>query len=213
MAIRKVNYMVTPERFWEKLEESRGRTSWIKLSSFIDVSYNALMNHRSRGQYLPFDDTVKLCPALDIEFSWLMDVSQSCCEKEYEIIRNISKQDKKPEAIYWEVVDEYRRSLGLSWKVIAESIGTTGNAMSYAKTRKRPLPLDITVRLLLLLHIPVNAFAGLFYPDWSILESISDSSIETIAIRNEILQLIKRTEDRDRLWKIRAFADYVISRP
>lgn len=205
--------MVTPERFWEKLEESRRGTSWIEISSFIDVSYHSLMNHRSRGQYLPFDDTVKLCPALEIEFSWLMDVSQSCCEKEHEIIRNISRQDKKPEAVYWEVMDEYRRSLGLSWKVIAESIGTTGNALSYAKTRKRPLPLDVTVRLLLLLHIPVDAFAGLFCPDWSILESKPDTPVETIALRNEILQLIKSTEDSNRLWKIRAFADYVISRP
>ena len=205
--------MVTPERFWEKFEESRRGTSWIEISSFIDVSYHSLMNHRSRGQYLPFNYTVKLCPALEIEFSWLMDVSQSCCEKEYEIIRNISRQDKKPGAVYWEVMDEYRRSLGLSWKVIAESIGTTGNAMSYAKSRKRPLPLDVTVRLLLLLHIPVDAFAGLFYPDWSILESKPDTPVENIALRNEILQLIKSTEDSNRLWEIRAFADYVISRP
>lgn len=204
--------MVTPEGFWEKLEESRGKTSWIKISSFIDVSYHSLMTHRSRGQYLPFDDTVKLCPALEIEFSWLMDVSQSCREKEYEIIRNISRQDKKPEAVYWEVMDEYRRSLGFSWKVIAESIGTTGNALSYAKTRKRPLPLDVTVRLLLLLHVPVDAFAGLFYPDWSILESKPDTPVENIALRNEILQLIKSTEDSDRLWKIRTFAEYVIVR-
>lgn len=205
--------MVTPERFWEKLEESRGKTSWIKISSFIDVSYHSLMNHKSRGQFLPVDDTVKLCHAFDIEFSWLMDVSQSCSEKEYQIIRNISKQENTPGAVYWEVMDEYRRSLGLSWKVIAGSIGMASNAISYAKTRKRPLPLDATVRLLLLLHIPANAFAGLFYPDWSILEPIPDTSIETIALRNEILQLIKSTEDRDRLWKIRAFADYVISRP
>ena len=205
--------MVSPERFWEKLEECRRGTSWIKISSFIDVSYHSLMMHKSRGQFLPVDDTVKLCHALEIEFSWLMDVSQSCSEKEYQIIRNISKQDNTPGAVYWEVMDEYRRSLGLSWKVIAESIGMAGNAISYAKTRKRPLPLDATVRLLLLLQIPVDAFAGLFCPDWSILEPIPDTSIETIALRNEILQLIKSTEDRDRLWKIRAFADYVISKP
>ena len=205
--------MVTPERFWEKLEESRGKTSWIKISSFIDVSYHSLMNHKSRGQFLPFDDTVKLCHAMEIEFSRLMDVSQSCSEKEYQIIRNISKQDNTPGTVYWEVMDKSRRSLGLSWKVIAGSLEMAGNAISYAKARKRPLPLDATVRLLLLLHIPVNAFAGLFYPDWSILEPIPDTSIETIALRNEILQLIKSTEDRDRLWKIRAFADFVISRP
>ena len=205
--------MVSPERFWEKLEECRRGTSWIKISSFIDVSYHSLMMHKSRGQFLPVDDTVKLCHALEIEFSWLMDVSQSCSEKEYQIIRNISKQDNTPGAVYWEVMDEYRRSLGLSWKVIAESIGMAGNAISYAKTRKRPLPLDATGRLLLLLQIPVDAFAGLFCPDWSILEPIPDTSIETIALRNEILQLIKSTEDRDRLWKIRAFADHVISKP
>ena len=213
MAIRKGDFMVTPKRFWEKLEESRGRTSWIEISSFIDVSYHSLMTHRSRGQYLPFDDTVKLCPALEIELSWLMDIGQSCCEKEYEIIRKFGKQNNKAGTVYWAVMDEYRRSYGLSWKVIAESIGTTGNAMSYAKTRKRPLPLDVTVRLLLLLHIPVDAFAGLFCPDWSILESKPETPVETIALRREILQLIKSTEDRDRLWKIRAFADYVISRP
>ena len=205
--------MVSPERFWEKLEECRRGTSWIKISSFIDVSYHSLMMHKSRGQFLPVDDTMKLCNAFEIEFSWLMDVSQSCSEKEYQIIRNISKQDNTPGAVYWEVMDKYRRSLGLSWKVIAESIGMAGNAISYAKARKRPLPLDATVRLLLLLHIPVNAFAELFYPDWSILEPIPDTSIETIALRNEILQLIKSTEDRDRLWKIRAFTDYVISKP
>ena len=205
--------MVSPERFWEKLEECRRGTSWIKISSFIDVSYHSLMMHKSRGQFLPVDDTLKLCNAFEIEFSWLMDVSQSCSEKEYKNIRNIRKQDKNPGAVYWEVMDEYRRSLGLSWKEIAGSLEMPGNAISYAKTRKRPLPLDATVRLLLLLHIPVNAFAELFYPDWSILEPIPDTSIETIAIRNEILQLIKSTEDRDRLWKIRAFADYVISRP
>ena len=205
--------MVSPERFWEKLEECRRGTSWIKISSFIDVSYHSLMMHKSRGQFLPVDDTVKLCNAFEIEFSWLMDVSQSCSEKEYQIIRNISKQDNTPGAVYWEVIDEYRRSLGLSWKEIAGSLGIPGNAISYAKARKRPLPLDATVRLLLLLHIPVNAFAELFYPDWSILEPIPDTSIETIAIRNEILQLIKSTEDRDRPWKIRSFADYVISRP
>lgn len=213
MAIRKGDFMVTPERFWEKLEESRRGTSWIEISLFIDVSYSALMNHKSRGQFLPVDDTIKLCHALEIEFSWLMDVSQSCCEKEYEIIRNISRQDKKPEAVYWEVMDEYRRSYGLSWKVIAESIGTTGNAMSYAKTRQRPLPLDVTVRLLLLLDVPVDAFAGLFYPDWSILESKPDTPVENIALRSEILQLIKSTEDSDRLWKIKVFAEHVISRP
>ena len=205
--------MVSPERFWEKLEVSRGKTSWIKISSFIDVSYHSRMLHKSRGQFLPVDDTVKLCHTFEIEFSWLMDVRQSCSEKEYQIIRNISKQDHTPGAVYWEVMDEYRRSLGLSWKEIAGSLEMAGNAISYAKTWKRPLPLDATVRLLLLLHIPVNAFAELFYPDWSILEPIPDTSIETIALRHEILQLIKSTEDRDRLWKIKVFADHVISRP
>ena len=205
--------MVSPERFWEKLEECRRGTSWIKISSFIDVSYHSLMMHKSRGQFLPVDDTVKLCNAFEIEFSWLMDVSQSCSEKEYQIIRNISKQDNTPGAVYWEVMDEYRRSFGLSWKEIAGSLGMPGNAISYAKTRKRPLPLDATVRLLLLLHIPVNAFAGLFYPDWSILKPIPDTPIETIALRNEILQLIRSTDDRDRLWKIKVFAEHVISRP
>lgn len=205
--------MVSPERFWEKLEECRRGTSWIKISSFIDVSYHSLMMHKSRGQFLPIDDTVKLCHAFEIDFSWLMDVRQSCSEKEYQIIRNISKQDNTPGTVYWEVIDEYRRSLGLSWKEIAGSLGMPGNAISYAKTRKRPLSLDATVRLLLLLNIPVNAFTELFYPDWSILEPIPDTSIETIAIRNEILQLIKSTEDRDNLWKIRAFAEHVISRP
>ena len=205
--------MVSPERFWEKLEECRRGTSWIKISSFIDVSYHSLMMHKSRGQYLPFDDAVKLSHAFEIEFSWLMDVRQSCSEKEYQIIRNISKQDNTPGAVYWEVIDEYRRYLGLSWKEIAGSLGMPGNAISYAKTRKRPLSLDATVRLLLLLHIPVNAFAELFYPNWSILEPTPDTSIETVALRNEILQLIKSTEDRDRLWKIKVFAEHVISRP
>lgn len=205
--------MVSPERFWEKLEECRKKTSWIKISSFIDVSYHSLMMHKSRGQYLPFDDAVKLSHAFEIEFSWLMDVSQSCSEKEYQIIRNISKQDNTPGTVYWEVMDEYRRSLGLSWKEIAGSVEMAGNAISYAKARKRPLPLDASVRLLLLLHIPVNAFAELFYPDWSILKPIPDTSIETIALRNEILQLIKSTDDRDRLWKIKVFAEHVISRP
>ena len=213
MAIRKGDFMVTPERFWEKLEVSRGKTSWIKISSFIDVSYHTLMTHKSKCQFPSFDDTVKLCHAFEIEFSWLMGIRQSWPENDYKIIRNISRQDNTPGALYWEVLDEYRISLGFSWKVIAESLEMANNTISTAKIQKRPLSLDTTVRLLLLLHIPVNAFAELFYPDWSILESIPDTSIETIALRNEILQLIKSTEDRDRLWKIKVFAEHVISRP
>lgn len=204
--------MVTPERFWLKLDDCRFGRTWTRTSQYIDIKYNTLMIQKANGKFPSFDVAVRLCYAFDIELAWLMEVEQSCTDCDYWRINHTDTRGKTLGNVYWDVIDEYRREQGLTWKAISKNLGMPTTTMSTLKTEKRTLPVDLSVNLLLMLHIPVNAFAELFYSDRRIMESTPDLPEEIFLLRKEIIQIIKKTKNKGDLERIKEYANYIINR-
>lgn len=204
--------MVTPEEFWTKLDDCRMGRSWTRTSEYIDIKYNTLMIQKAKGIFPSFEIAVKLCYAFDIELAWLMGVEQFCNDQDYRIINHINTYGKTLENVYWAVIDAYRREQRLTWKTISNNLRIPATTLSTFKTDERTLPVDLTVNLLLMLHIPVNTFAELFYSNREIIESTPGIPEEISILRKEIIQLIKRLKDKEILEKIKEYANFIINK-
>lgn len=205
--------MVTPIEFWEKLDYCRKGRTWSNTSSEIEIKYNTLMFQKTNYKFPTFDVALRLCYSFNVELSWLMNVEQSVYTEDYRILRYVDTENKTLGHIYWCIIDEYRKEHVYTWKMISSEVKIPNTTLATAKSEERTLPIDVTVKILLMLNIPINAFAELFYSNEKIMETMPDTPSENVVLRNEIKRLLGEINDVEMLRDIKKYIMLIVNNP
>lgn len=186
--------IITGEQFWNELDLAKGRNTVAWLSEVSGVPQSLLVSTRQRRSFLSFENTFLLCRALSIDMNSFID----CDELENDrLIHPVNIESPTIGRQFWVLLDKVLEYRGWSWRYVALKCNIATTTISSAKSARRTLPFDVTLKLLRGMDITPDALAM----NISLSEGASALSAtrksEVDIKRDRLVRTIKRLDEID----------------
>lgn len=169
------------------------------IASASDISQALLISCRQRKALLSFENTIRLCHALDIDMNILVD----CNSGTYDHILGFpSDPINSVGSQFWTLLHDYLQQRGLSWAEASRMGGVPASTIGTARLNSRTLSFDTTLCLLNGLDLSPEGVA-----DHLVLTAKNARHDEDpdASIKREIAREIKHLERKD----LESILDYI----
>lgn len=202
--------MITAEEFWKKMDEYRMGRAWNHIAEHLGLRYSTIISQRKWKQYPSFYYAVRLCDFFGIRLDNVIDVET--LNTELMTRRRLTDTDRFFGNLFWMIVDDYRAENCMTWTMISEKINMPKTTVATVKSEKRTLSLDVTVRLMEILSIPLQNCVDYLCNESEIgSERVRTEKDETDTLRDEIISTLKGITKRENLIEIQRHAKYLKS--
>lgn len=199
--------MIEEERlgsfYWSVIDDARKKKklSWESLSKSTRLVRNSLAVAKGENRPLDFEETVRICVALDLPVNNLCPFFSHYVNDDdipavdFNVAESLASR-------YWSVIDIIRKAHHKSWEDIARETGIKRSTISTARSYKRSLPFYKHCYICMIFHLSIGAVVSLITDN-----AIEDSSLSARILRlspkhlqmiSELVDIMLESEERDK---------------